>query len=77
MKLDFTKEDLVNAADFMADINDFIAYSKNVVANPQLFQKEEVVETLTNMTTIFDLLITAGSMQVETQLMIDEIENAP
>jgi len=77
MKLEINNDDLKDAADFMADINQFIADSKDLVVNKDLSTKEEFVDQLSRMTTLFDLLITAGTMQVETQLMIDEMEIAP
>jgi Asp-tRNA(Asn)/Glu-tRNA(Gln) amidotransferase C subunit len=77
MNIDFTKEELESTSDALVDINKFIERSKDQVANEALFTKEDFVQTLDQITTLFDLLMTAGTMHIETQLMIEEIENSP
>lgn len=77
MNIDFTKDELKGASDAIVHINKLIENSKHQVANEESFTKEDFVGTLDNLTTIFDLLMTAGTMHVESQLLIDEIENSP
>lgn len=77
MKLNIDKKELELAAEAMVDINKIIEHSKAMVSSEFLFAKEDFVTKLDQITTLLDVLITAGTMQIETQLMIDEMENAP
>lgn len=77
MNLDLNKEDFESAADALADISKFIEHAKEMVSNEFLFDKEEFVQTLDQLATVFDLLITAGTTHIETQFLIEEIENTP
>ena len=72
---DINDEELTDAIDTMADISKFIEHNKQLVADESLVSKEEFVKALDQMTTLFGLLITAGSMAAETQHLINEIEN--